>query len=87
MTSHYIIIVVPYIDCYDSDGVCHQIAKAFTQNCSKCIYIDNDCVIRCDPLPCPSMLPNNCDRIVPTSDGCCMTCAASEGTHTSRRHL
>ena len=75
------LFVVPYIDCYDSDGVCHPIAKTFIKNCSQCIYPDNGCVIECDPLLCPSM-PNNCNRIVPTSDGCCMTCATSEGTHT-----
>ena len=70
-----------FIDCYDSSGACHPLNKRFTQNCSQCVYSNNDCIIECDPLLCPSV-SNNCDKQIPTTDGCCMTCAPSEGTYT-----
>ena len=65
--------------CYDSDGTCHQINKACILNCYKCIYRNDSCIIQCEPILC-SNNSNNCDRMVPTNDGCCMTCASSEGT-------
>ena len=61
------------IDCYDSAGECYRTQQTFMKNCSQCVYPDNNCIIQCEPVVCPS-LPKNCDRMIPTSDGCCMTC-------------
>ena len=71
-----LLIIIYTADCYNSDGECYQTQHTFIQNCSQCVYPDNNCIIQCDPVMCPS-LPNDCDTMVPTSDGCCMTC---EGT-------